>query len=256
MKLVVVFCVAVLSVLTAIDAPVAAESPAGALGRNGAPTASPTILRSGTNGVPPVFLTAFPALGLSGTAREGRPRIVVLGDSLTSGRGIGNDQAYPAVLQRRVDDGGHDYEVVNAGVSGDTTARALRRYRDTLRADVKILIIALGANDGLRGVPVDQLKSNLSVIIEEAQRRGITAVLLGMDALPIHGWAYSVAFHRAYDELASQYRIPLVPSVLMKVMTDPSLMQSDRAHPNAAGARAIADLVWPYLQPLLSNKAE
>ena len=193
-----------------------------------------------------VFLTA-----LGAAARGDTPRIVVLGDSLTSGRGIGNAQAYPAVLQGRLDDGGYDYEVVNAGVSGDTTARALRRYRDALRGDVKILIIALGANDGLRGVPVEQLKSNLSVIIQEAQRRGITVVLLGMDALPLHGWAYSVAFHRAYDELAAQYRIPLVPFVLMNVVTDASLMQSDRAHPNAAGARAIADLVWPHLQPLL-----
>jgi acyl-CoA thioesterase-1 len=201
-----------------------------------------------------VFCT-LAALGLSAPARAETPRIVVLGDSLTSGRGIGNALAYPSVLQGRLDEAGYDYEVVNAGVSGDTTARALRRYRDALRGDVKIVIIALGANDGLRGVPVDRLKSNLSVIIEEAQGRGITAVLLGMDALPVHGWAYSVAFHRAYDELAAQYRITLVPSVLMKVMTNPSLMQSDRAHPNAAGARAIADLVWPHLQPLLT-KAE
>jgi acyl-CoA thioesterase-1 len=196
---------------------------------------------------------AVPALALSATAREARPRIVVLGDSLTSGRGIGSALAYPAVLQGRLDEGGYDYEVVNAGVSGDTTTRALRRYQDALAGDVKILIIALGANDGLRGVPVDRLTSNLSAIIEEAQGRGITAVLLGMDALPVHGWAYSVAFHRAYDELAARYRIPLVPSVLMKVMTDASLMQSDRAHPNAAGARAIADLVWPHLQPLLNQ---
>jgi acyl-CoA thioesterase-1 len=202
-----------------------------------------------------LVLATVTALGLSAAARGETPRIVALGDSLTSGRGIGSARAYPAVLQSRLDDGGYDYEVVNAGVSGDTTARALRRYRDALRGDVKILIIALGANDGLRGVPVEQLKSNLSAMIQEAQRRGIRVVLLGMDALPSHGWAYSVAFHRAYDELAAQYRIPLVPFVLMNVMTDASLMQSDRAHPNAAGARAIADLLWPHLQPLLT-KAE
>ena len=158
------------------------------------------------------------------------------------------------VLQARLDEGGYDYEVINAGVSGDTTARALRRYREALRGDVKILIVALGANDGLRGVAVEQLKSNLRMIIEEAQRRGIAVVLLGMDALPMHGWAYSVAFHRAYDELAAQYRVTLVPFVLMKVMTDASLMQSDHAHPNADGARAIADLVWPHLQPLLMKE--
>ena len=205
--------------------------------------------------LPFVFLAMATALAVSATAREDVPRIVVLGDSLTSGRGIGKAEAYPAVLQGRLDDGGYSYQVVNAGVSGDTTARALRRYQDALEGDVKILIVALGANDGLRGVPVEQLKSNLSVIIEEAQRRGIAVLLIGMDALPTHGWDYSVAFHHAYEELAARYRIPLVPFVLMNLMTNASLMQSDRAHPNQAGARAIADLIWPHLQPLL-KKAE
>ena len=200
-----------------------------------------------------MFLAVVTALAVSATAREDAPRIVVLGDSLTSGRGIGKAEAYPAVLQARLEDGGYNYQVVNAGVSGDTTTRALRRYRDVLDGDVKILIVALGANDGLRGVPVEQLKSNLSVIIEEAQRRGIAVVLVGMDALPLHGWAYSVAFHRAYEELAARYRIRLVPFVLMNVMTNASLMQSDRAHPNEAGARALADLIWPHLEPLLKR---
>ena len=200
-----------------------------------------------------MFLAVVTALAVSATAREDAPRIVVLGDSLTSGRGIGKAEAYPAVLQARLEDGGYNYQVVNAGVSGDTTTRALRRYRDVLDGDVKILIVALGANDGLRGVPVEQLKSNLSVIIEEAQRRGIAVVLVGMDALPLHGWAYSVAFHRAYEELAARYRIRLVPFVLMNVMTNASLMQNDRAHPNQAGAHAIADLIWPHLQPLLEK---
>jgi acyl-CoA thioesterase-1 len=192
-------------------------------------------------------------LAASAAPPEDRPRIVALGDSLTSGRGIGVADAYPAVLQDRLDGSGYDYRVVNAGVSGDTTGRALRRYREALDGDVKILILALGANDGLRGVSVDQLMSNLSEIIEEAQRRRIAVVLVGMDALPIRGWDYSVAFHRAYDSLAARYGITLVPSFLMKILTDTSLMQSDRAHPNKAGARAIADLVWPHLEPLLTK---
>jgi len=184
-------------------------------------------------------------------ARESAPRIVALGDSLTSGRGIGKAEAYPAVLQDRLENAGYEYQVVNAGVSGDTTARALRRYRDALVGDVRVLILALGANDGLRGVPVDQLKSNLSAIIEDARQRDISVLLVGMDALPVHGWAYSLAFHRAYEELAARFRVPLVPSVLVNVMTNPALMQSDRVHPNQAGARAIASLIWPHLQPLL-----
>jgi len=203
--------------------------------------------------LPFVFLAVMPALALSATSREEAPSIVVLGDSLTSGRGIAKADAYPAVLQRRLEDGGYHYHVVNAGVSGDTTTRALRRYRDALDGNVKILIVALGANDGLRGVPIEQLKSNLSEIIEEAQRRGIAVVLVGMDALPLRGWAYSVAFHRAYEELAASYHVPLVPFVLMNVMTNASLMQDDRTHPNEAGARAIADFIWPYLEPLLKK---
>jgi acyl-CoA thioesterase-1 len=201
-----------------------------------------------------LLLVAVSTVGAASAAPpEGRPLIVALGDSLTSGKGIGEADAYPAVLQERIDGGGYQYRVVNAGVSGDTTSRALRRYREALDGDVKILILALGANDGLRGVPVDRLVSNLSEIIEEAQRRRIAVVLVGMDALPIHGWDYSVAFHRAYEVLAERYGIALVPSFLMRVMTNSSLMQSDRAHPNKAGARVIADLVWPHLQPLLTK---
>jgi acyl-CoA thioesterase-1 len=188
--------------------------------------------------------------------REDAPRIVVLGDSLTSGLGIGQSDAYPAVLQRRLDDEGYRYQVINAGVSGDTTARALRRYESALEGDVQILVIALGANDGLRGVPIEQVTSNLSTIIEEAQRRGISVLLIGMDALPVRGgFAYSVAFHHAYEELADRYGVPLVPFVLMNIVMNRSLVQSDRAHPNRAGARVIADLVWPYLEPLLTRGA-
>src|SRR2546423_719011 len=180
-----------------------------------------------------------------------RPRIVALGDSLTSGRGIGTDRAYPALIQQRLDAAGPDYALVNAGGSGDTSTRAVRRFERALDGDVRILVIALGANDGLRGVPVDQLKSNLSRIIEAAQARGITVLLCGMEALPIYGWDYSVAFHNAYRELADRYAVKLVPFILMNVIGNPALMQPDHAHPNAAGARAIADNIWPYLEEVL-----
>jgi acyl-CoA thioesterase-1 len=202
-----------------------------------------------------VCIGAIAALSSPSTAsaRTPKPKIVVLGDSLTSGRGIGKDAAYPAILQERLEDNGYAYEVVNAGISGDTTARALRRYRDSLEDDVEILILALGANDGLRGVPVDQVKSNLSEIMDDAQRRGIETILVGMDALPLRGWDYSVAFHRMYEDLAMRFRVPLVPFLLVNVMSNPSLMQSDHVHPNRAGARAIADLIWPSLQALLKR---
>ncbi len=200
-----------------------------------------------------VCIGAIAALSSPSTAAARTPKIVVLGDSLTSGRGIGKDAAYPAILQERLEDDGYKYAVVNAGISGDTTARALRRYRETLDDDVEILILALGANDGLRGVPVDQVKSNLSVIMDDAQRRGIETLLIGMDALPLRGWEYSVAFHRMYEDLAMRFRVPLVPFLLVNIMSNPSLMQSDRAHPNRDGARAIAGLIWPSLQALLKK---
>jgi acyl-CoA thioesterase I len=181
-----------------------------------------------------------------------RPRVVAFGDSLTSGKGIGPTQAFPAILQQRIEKDGLEYSVVNAGISGDTSSRALRRFDAAIEGDVRVLILALGANDGLRGVPVATLKANLSEMIEKAQRRGITVLLCGMEALPIYGWDYTVAFHKAYLELAKKYDVTLVPFILMNVIGDSTLMQPDHAHPNAAGARAIADNIWPYLKPLLA----
>jgi acyl-CoA thioesterase-1 len=181
---------------------------------------------------------------------DARPQIVVLGDSLTSGRGIGESLAYPAILQQKLDVEGLDYAVVNAGVSGDTSARGLRRLDAVLGADVRILIVELGANDGLRGLPVAQVKANVGRIIEAAQSRHIAVLLCGMETLPIHGWGYTVAFHNTFKELAEQYDVPLVPFVMMNVIAHPDLMQPDHAHPNAEGARAIADNVWPFLLAL------
>ena len=180
-------------------------------------------------------------------------RIVCLGDSLTSGHGIGAAAAFPALLHQRVRRAGFPYEVVNAGVSRDTSVNARARLDRALEGDVRILVIALGANDGLRGVPVAQLTGNLAHIIETAQQRGISVLLCGMEALPIYGWAYTTAFHAAYDALAARYTVPLVPFILMHVIGDARLMQPDRAHPNAEGARAIADVIWPYLEDVLKR---
>lgn len=181
------------------------------------------------------------------------PRIVALGDSLTSGYGIGKSNAYPAILQDRLNNEGLGFEVVNAGVSGATSADGLRRLRAALAGDVRVLIVALGANDGLRGVAVAELKSNLSRILSEAQTRGIAVLLCGMNALPVHGWEYSVAFQRVYRDLASRFQVPLVPFMLANVIGNDAMMQRDRLHPNAAGARMMADNIWPYLKRLLDR---
>jgi acyl-CoA thioesterase-1 len=180
-------------------------------------------------------------------------RIVCLGDSLTSGHGIGSAAAFPALLHRMVRRAGFPYEVVNAGVSRETSADALRRLDAALAGEVRVLIVALGANDGLRGVPVAQLTSSLSRIIETAQARTISVLLCAMEALPIHGWAYTTAFHNAYVDLARRYQTPLVPFMLANVIGQRHLMQPDFIHPNAEGARVIADTIWPYLERVLAQ---
>ena len=180
-------------------------------------------------------------------------RIVCLGDSLTSGHGIGTAAAFPALLHQRVRRAGFPYEVINAGVSRSTSADGRARLDRSLDGDVRVMVLALGVNDGLRGVPVPQMVGNLSHIIEVAQKRGIRVLLCGMEALPIHGWAYAAAFHRAYLDLAAKYEIRLVPFILMSIIGNPRLMQADHAHPNADGARAIADVIWPYLEEMLKQ---
>jgi acyl-CoA thioesterase-1 len=200
-----------------------------------------------------VLLSLALALLSVAAAPATAPRIVVLGDSLTSGKGIGSAQAFPAVLQQRLDQAELHYTVVNAGVARETSGDALRRLDSALRGDVRVLIVALGANDGIRGVPVDALKANLSQIIATAQSRHIAVMLCAMEALPIHGWDYTVAFHQAYGELATKFDIPLVPFVLRNMIGNAEMMQPDLVHPNAAGARAIADIIWPYLKPLVTD---
>ena len=201
-----------------------------------------------------LFVALVSALAISSVSipSAARPKIVALGDSLTSGHGIGAERAYPALLQEKLETAGLDFTIVNAGVSGDTTERAMRRFERVLDADVRVLIVELGANDGLRGAPVARLKENLARIIETAQARNISVLLCAMEALPIHGWDYSVAFHNVYRDLAAEYDVPLVPFILFNVIGHPELMQPDRAHPNAAGQRAIAEKIWPYLERMIA----
>jgi acyl-CoA thioesterase-1 len=183
-----------------------------------------------------------------------RPRIVALGDSLTAGYGLPPTQAYPSILQQRVDDLGLNYEVVNAGVSGDTSAGGLGRLDWALHGDVRVLLLALGANDGLRGLSPEQLRQNLARIIEQAQGRSITVVLAGMEAPPNYGRPYFLAFHQVYPLLAEQYRVALVPFLLEGVAGIDRLNQGDLLHPNAEGTRIVADNIWKVLQPIVEAK--
>lgn len=176
-----------------------------------------------------------------------RPRIVVLGDSLTAGLGLPTEQAFPALLQARLEAEGYTFEVMNAGVSGDTSAGGLRRLDWALQGDVRILILALGANDGLRGLSVAEMKRNLSQIITMAQQRHIAVLLAGMEAPPNFGRDYTVQFREAYRELAREHRVAFVPFLLDGVAGRGGLNQRDGLHPNAEGARLVADMLWPVL---------
>jgi acyl-CoA thioesterase I len=184
-----------------------------------------------------------------------RARIVFLGDSLTAGLGLPIEQSYPALLRERLKSVGLDYDVVNAGVSGDTSAGGLSRLDWALQGDVRILVIALGGNDGLRGLPPAALKQNLAEIIERAQARGTRVVLAGMEAPPNYGPDYLVSFHKVYPALAQQYHVPLVPFLLQHVAGIDRLNQPDGIHPNAEGARIVADNVWAVLEPIAREEA-
>src|SRR4051812_20436205 len=181
-----------------------------------------------------------------------RPKIVVLGDSLTAGLGLQQSEAYPALLQQKLDASHYEWEVVNAGISGDTSAAGLQRLDWALdQPNVRILVLELGANDGLRGLPVDQMKKNLATIIERAQRQHIAVLLAGMKAPPNFGPEYVVAFRESYRDLAKQYKVTLLPFLLDKVAGIPSLNQGDGIHPNVQGAAIVADNVWTVLKPMV-----
>jgi acyl-CoA thioesterase-1 len=176
-------------------------------------------------------------------------RIVVLGDSLAVSPSP--DRSFPTELQARAQSAGLNASVTNAGISGDTSAGGVRRIDAVLDTTPHVLVLALGANDGLGGVDVTVVERNLGTIIERAQARNVSVLLCGMETPPRHGWQYSLAFHGIFPRLAAQYRVPLVPFLLAGVALNPDMNMSDGIHPNAAGARRIADTLWPFLQPMI-----
>ncbi len=184
----------------------------------------------------------------SSTAEATAIRVVALGDSLTAGYGLMADEAYPALLQARFRQRGVPVEVANAGVSGDTSAGGLRRLDWALDPSVRVIVIALGANDALRGLPVAEMAHNLATMIERAQSRGITVILAGLEAPPNLGQEYCTAFRLAYRELSDRYHVGLLPFLLEGVAGVARLNQADGIHPNAEGAKRVADNLWPLVE--------
>jgi acyl-CoA thioesterase I len=179
------------------------------------------------------------------------PRVVVLGDSLAAGLGLPPTEAFPARLQEKIDAAGRAFQVVNAGVSGDTTAGGLSRLDWSLDGDVRVLIVALGGNDGLRGLPPEEVKRNLETIIGRARARGIAVLLAGMESPTNMGPDYQRRFHDVFPALAREQRVAFLPFLLEGVAGQATLNQPDGIHPTAEGARIVADHLWTVLEPML-----
>ena len=186
---------------------------------------------------------------------DARPVIVALGDSITAGFGLKPEEAYPAVLQRRLDAAGHRYRVVNAGITGDTTTGARDRLERVLVPNTRILIVALGLNDFNRNRPIGEIGTNLLTIVARARQRGISVLLCGFEPLPVFNPRYEDQFRAMYPKVAARSGVPLVPDLLAKVYESRELVQRDLVHPSAAGARVIAEDVFRAVRPMLSTVA-
>src|SRR5262245_35080560 len=186
-----------------------------------------------------------------------RPVVLFLGDSLSAGYGLPDEQAFPALVQERIDAAGLDYRVVNAGVSGDTSAGGRRRIDWLLRQPIAVLVLELGANDMLRGPDLGALRTNLREIVERTRAAHPDAriVVAGMRAPPNFGREYARGFEAVYRELAAETGAALIPFLLEGVAGDAELNQPDGIHPTAEGQRIVAELVWRTLEPVLRAKA-
>lgn len=183
---------------------------------------------------------------------DSRPVIVAFGDSLTAGHGVEAGQGWPEVLQAMLDRKGLAYRVINQGISGDTTSGGLSRVSAALSLNPKVVILELGANDGLRGLPVTSTEQNLSRMIEAFQASGAKVLLVGITLPRNYGPDYIRAFDRVYPALAKKYKTAYLPFLMEGVALDAALMQRDELHPNAEGHRKMAALVWKYLEPMLN----
>ncbi len=184
-------------------------------------------------------------------APDTRPTIVAFGDSLTAGQGLDPGQSFPDLLQQDLDKSGYRYHVVNMGVSGDTTQDGLDRLSLVIAAKPQIVVLELGANDGLRGQPVSGIEANLARIIEELQKAGARVVLAGITLPPNYGPAYIAQFDKMYRDLAGKYKTPLIPFLLAGVGGHADLMQRDGLHPTAEGTRIVERTVKGAIEPLL-----
>ncbi|MGK7368637.1 MAG: arylesterase [Candidatus Halalkalibacterium sp. M3_1C_030] len=183
------------------------------------------------------------------------PKILFFGDSITAGYGLDEDQAFPALIQQKIDSLGWNFEAVNAGLSGETSAGGLRRIDWMLRQDFSVFVLELGGNDGLRGIDLESTKKNLIGIIEKVRNKKPEAkiILTGMQVPPNLGPEYTGKFKNMYPEIAEEKNVTLIPFLLEKVGGNPDLNQADGIHPTAKGHKIIAETIWDTLKPILQD---
>jgi acyl-CoA thioesterase I len=200
-----------------------------------------------------ILLLSLSALCFASPALGGT--ILFFGDSLTAGLGVQQEQAYPALVQQKIREKNLPFDVINAGVSGDTTAGGLARLDWVLQKKIDIFVLALGANDGLRGLPVAQMKANLQAIIDRMKAKDPTVkiVIAGMQMPPNLGGDYANAFRQVFADLARENNAALIPFLLEGVAGHLDLNQADHIHPTAAGQKVVAGNVWRVLEALLTN---
>lgn len=196
----------------------------------------------------------LPLLLLCPLAAAGQPTIVVLGDSLSAAHGMAHEQGWTVLLERRLAAEGYPYRVVNASISGDTTEGGLSRLPATLvRHTPDIVVVELGGNDGLRGIPPAQTRRNLELIVERARAAGSKVVLVSVELPPNYGAAFSRQFDAVFKQLAREHELPLAVLSLNGALDRPGLIQDDGLHPTAQAQPLILDRIWPLLQPLLKR---
>ena len=216
-----------------------------------------SIILTACRGDAPKESTSTPAVPAAAPAasKKSLPKIIAFGDSLTAGYGLPVEQSYPSLIASKLERDGLAYEVVNAGVSGDTSTGGLARIDWALEGDVRIVILELGANDILRGQPIPAMKKNLGEIIERVKARGAVVLLAGMEAPTNMGIQYRKAVHDAYQSLAREHNVTFIPFFLENVAGIESLNLPDRIHPNAEGTKIVAETVYKSLKPALENQS-
>jgi len=182
------------------------------------------------------------------------PKILIYGDSLSAAYGLPQQSGWPALLKNKLQSEGYRYDIVNASISGETTSGGLSRLKKTLEVtQPAIIILELGANDGLRGLPLNAMSKNLSSMIEQMQKTKAPILLAGMKIPPNYGPQYTQGFNSSYQQLSKNYNLSLIPFLLDNVAAQPHLLLQDGLHPNAEGQRIMLQTIWPYLQPLLKK---